>query len=146
MPVTAVAAAALPPMVVATLPATAAKAGAAKHIGAVAQNTQSCEMTAQSSAAQSQHSTVQHSTAGHSMGRCKYTNMSENSSPTLVLSAAYHNPELWAAKFEWAVLARASYHLTSTFLAAPEPSAEPAELKPDAPAADVGVLHCGRAQ
>ena len=44
------------------------------------------------------------------------------------------------ATFFRAVLARASYHLTSTFLAAPEPSAEPAELKPDAPAADVGVF------
>lgn len=45
-----------------------------------------------------------------------------------------------SATFFRAVLARASYHLTSTFLAPPGPSAVPAELKPEAPAADVDVF------
>ena len=50
-----------------------------------------------------------------------------------------HGTLVHTATFFRAVLARASYHLTSTFLTSPGPSAAPAELKPDAPAADVAV-------
>lgn len=44
------------------------------------------------------------------------------------------------ATFLRAVLARASYHLTSTFLSSPCPPEAPPEPKPVAPAADVAVL------